>query len=175
MMRSPTITLIGPSGDAGDYDISTYSFKDKKNTRISSSSLRRSRAAVSRPDGKWMAYESNEMDGRKFLWNRIQELATVSDHERRRQPSGMGSRHVRGSTSTTTAAMGSCYAVNIRTQPTFTSKLRPKNFPLAVRSAPGHLSPSVRHHDRRQAVPVMISIGVDGAADRNSSRTGSIS
>ncbi len=54
------ITLVGPSGDAGDYDIWSYSIKDRKATPlivIPNSAQSGSRLS---PDGKWIAYESNE-------------------------------------------------------------------------------------------------------------------
>ena len=54
------ITLVGPSGDAGDYDIWTYSFQDRKASPlvvIPPSAQSGSRLS---PDGRWLAYESNE-------------------------------------------------------------------------------------------------------------------
>ncbi len=54
------ITLVGPSGDAGDYDIWSYSIRDKKESPlivIPKSAQSGSRLS---PDGKWIAYESNE-------------------------------------------------------------------------------------------------------------------
>ncbi len=54
------ITLVGPSGDAGDYDIWTYSIRDKKVTPLIV--VPRSAQSGSRlsPDSRWIAYESNE-------------------------------------------------------------------------------------------------------------------
>ena len=54
------ITLVGPSGDAGDYDIWTYSIRDKKVSPLIV--VPRSAQSGSRlsPDGRWIAYESNE-------------------------------------------------------------------------------------------------------------------
>jgi serine/threonine-protein kinase len=54
------ITLVGPSGDGGDYDIWSYSLKDKKASPlivIPPSAQSGSRLS---PDGRWIAYESNE-------------------------------------------------------------------------------------------------------------------
>src|SRR5262249_30090649 len=53
------ITLLGPSGDRGDYDIWTYSLREKKATPLIA--IPRSAQSGSRfsPDGKWIAYESN--------------------------------------------------------------------------------------------------------------------
>jgi len=54
------ITLVGPSGDAGDYDIWSYSIRDKKASPlivIPKSAQSGSRLS---PDGRWIAYESNE-------------------------------------------------------------------------------------------------------------------
>jgi serine/threonine-protein kinase len=54
------ITLVGPAGDAGDYDIWSYSIRDKKASPlivIPKSAQSGSRLS---PDGRWIAYESNE-------------------------------------------------------------------------------------------------------------------
>src|SRR5262245_171062 len=54
------ITLVGPAGDAGDYDIWSYSIRAKKASPlivIPKSAQSGSRLS---PDGHWIAYESNE-------------------------------------------------------------------------------------------------------------------
>jgi len=54
------ITLVGPSGDAGDYDIWSYSLTEKKESPlivVPNSAQSGSRFS---PDGRWIAYESNE-------------------------------------------------------------------------------------------------------------------
>jgi eukaryotic-like serine/threonine-protein kinase len=61
------ITLVGPAGDAGDYDIWSYSIRDKKASPlivVPNSAQSGSRLS---PDGKWIAYESNET-GRAEVW-----------------------------------------------------------------------------------------------------------
>jgi Tol biopolymer transport system component len=54
------ITLVGPSGDGGDYDIASYSIRDKQATPLIA--IPKSAQSGSRlsPDGRWIAYESNE-------------------------------------------------------------------------------------------------------------------
>jgi eukaryotic-like serine/threonine-protein kinase len=54
------ITLVGPSGDAGDYDIWTYSLQTKKATPLIVIPPSAQSGSRFSPDGKWMAYESNE-------------------------------------------------------------------------------------------------------------------
>jgi len=54
------ITLIGPAGDAGDYDISSYSLKDKKATPLIAIPVSAQSGSRFSPDGNWIAYESNE-------------------------------------------------------------------------------------------------------------------
>jgi serine/threonine-protein kinase len=54
------ITLVGPAGDAGDYDISTYSWQTKKATPLIVIPPSAQSGSRFSPDGKWMAYESNE-------------------------------------------------------------------------------------------------------------------
>jgi eukaryotic-like serine/threonine-protein kinase len=61
------ITLVGPAGDAGDYDIWSYSIRDKKASPlivVPNSAQSGSRLS---PDEKWIAYESNET-GRAEVW-----------------------------------------------------------------------------------------------------------
>jgi serine/threonine-protein kinase len=123
------ITLIGPSGDAGDYDISTYSFKEKKatpNIVIKPSAQSGSRFS---PDGKWMAYESNE-SGRAEVF--------VEPYPRTGQRFPItkdgGSRPVWAPDMSRlyfddNSGIGQLLAVNIRTQPTFTSTA-PEKLPV---------------------------------------------
>jgi Tol biopolymer transport system component len=61
------ITLVGPAGDLGDYDIWRYSIRDKKASPLIE--VPRSAQSGSRlsPDGRWIAYESNET-GRAEVW-----------------------------------------------------------------------------------------------------------
>lgn len=54
------ITLVGPAGDAGDYDIWTYSLQTKKATPLIVIPPSAQSGSRFSPDGKWMAYESNE-------------------------------------------------------------------------------------------------------------------
>jgi dipeptidyl aminopeptidase/acylaminoacyl peptidase len=54
------ITLVGPSGDAGDYDIWTYSTLTKKATPLIVIPPSAQSGSRFSPDGKWLAYESNE-------------------------------------------------------------------------------------------------------------------
>jgi serine/threonine-protein kinase len=54
------ITLLGPSGDAGDYDIWTYSIRDKKSGPLITIPMSAQSGSRLSPDGKWIAYESNE-------------------------------------------------------------------------------------------------------------------
>jgi Tol biopolymer transport system component len=61
------ITLVGPAGDAGDYDIWTYSFKDKKAASLIAIPPSAQSGSRFSPDGRWMAYESNET-GRAEVW-----------------------------------------------------------------------------------------------------------
>lgn len=54
------ITLVGPSGDQGDYDIWTYSFKEKKASPLIAIPPSAQSGSRFSPDGRWIAYESNE-------------------------------------------------------------------------------------------------------------------
>jgi len=54
------ITLVGPSGDGGDYDIWTYSPQTKKATPLIVLPPSAQSGSRFSPDGKWIAYESNE-------------------------------------------------------------------------------------------------------------------
>lgn len=123
------ITLVGPSGDAGDYDIWTYSFNDKKRSPqivIPPSAQSGSRFS---PDGKWMAYESNE-SGRAEVY--------VEPYPRNGQrfqiTKNGGSRPVWAPDLSRlffddNSGNGRMLSVNIRTQPTFTSS-EPQPLPV---------------------------------------------
>jgi Tol biopolymer transport system component len=54
------ITLVGPAGDAGDYDIWTYSLQSRKAAPLIVIAPSAQSGSRFSPDGKWMAYESNE-------------------------------------------------------------------------------------------------------------------
>jgi serine/threonine-protein kinase len=61
------ITLVGPSGDRGDYDIWTYSLREKKAAALIAIPPSAQSGSRFSPDGKWIAYESNET-GRAQIW-----------------------------------------------------------------------------------------------------------
>jgi len=61
------ITLVGPAGDRGDYDIWTYSLREKKASPLIAIPPSAQSGSRFSPDGKWIAYESNET-GRAQIW-----------------------------------------------------------------------------------------------------------
>jgi serine/threonine-protein kinase len=126
------ITLVGPSGDAGDYDIWTYSFNDKKASPhivIPPSAQSGSRFS---PDGKWMAYESNET-GRAEVY--VEPYPRTG--QRFQITKNGGSRPVwapdlsRLFFDDNNGNPARMFSVNIRTQPTFTSS-EPQALPVTA-------------------------------------------
>jgi Tol biopolymer transport system component len=61
------ITLVGPAGDLGDYDIWRYSIRDKKASPLIEVPKSAQSGSRLSPDGRWIAYESNET-GRAEVW-----------------------------------------------------------------------------------------------------------
>jgi eukaryotic-like serine/threonine-protein kinase len=124
------ITLVGPSGDAGDYDIWTYSFKDKKASPhivIPPSAQSGSRFS---PDGKWMAYESNET-GRAEVY--VEPYPRTGQRFQISKNGGSrplwtpdGSRLFFDDNNGNPARM---YSADVRTQPGFTS-MEPQPLPV---------------------------------------------
>jgi len=123
------ITLIGPSGDAGDYDIWSYSLTDKKETPLIT--IPKSAQSGSRysPDGRWIAYESNE-SGRAEIY-----VEAVPRTGQRFQISKTG-----GARPVWSPDMSKLYfdnnasptrmlAVSVRTQPAFSST-EPQTLPV---------------------------------------------
>ena len=116
------ITLVGPSGDAGDYDIWTYSLRDKKaGPAIVVAPSAQSGSRFS-PDGRWMAYESNE-SGRAEVY--VEPYPRTG--QRFQISKNMGSRPVWSPEGTrlyfdnNTGAAVRMMAVDIRVQPQFTA------------------------------------------------------
>jgi serine/threonine-protein kinase len=115
------ITLVGPAGDAGDYDIWTYSFKDKKATPLVAIPPSAQSGSRFSPDGRWMAYESNE-SGRAEIY-----VETVPPTGQRfRITKNGGARPVWAPDSTKLYFDNNAgnptrlFSSNIRTQPAFT-------------------------------------------------------
>jgi Tol biopolymer transport system component len=126
------ITLIGPSGDAGDYDISTYSFKEKKATPVIV--IKPSAQSGSRfsPDGKWMAYESNESGRAEIFvepYPRTGQRFQISKNGGAR-PVWAPDQSKLYFDDNVGNPMTRMYSVNIRTTPSFTST-EPQALPVA--------------------------------------------
>lgn len=116
------ITLVGPSGDRGNYDIWTYSLRDKKATPLISIPVSAQSGSRFSPDGRWMAYESNET-GRAEIW--VEPLPRTG--QRFQITRNGGSRPLWSPDGTrlyfdnNAGSLTRMLSVNIRTQPAFTS------------------------------------------------------
>jgi len=116
------ITLVGPSGDGGDYDIWTYSPQTKKAAPLIVLPPSAQSGSRFSPDGKWIAYESNET-GRAEVW--VEPLPRTG--QRYRITKNGGSRPLWSSDSSklyfdnNSGNPTRMFSVNIRWQPAFTS------------------------------------------------------
>ena len=124
------ITLVGPSGDAGDYDIWSYSIREKKATPlIQIPKSAQSGSRLSR-DGRWIAYESNE-SGRAEVY--VEPLPRTGQ---RYQVSKTGGARPLWDPDTSRLYFDNnsssdmrILAVSVRTQPTFTAG-EPETLPM---------------------------------------------
>jgi len=124
------ITLIGPSGDAGDYDIWSYSLTEKKESPLIT--IPKSAQSGSRysPDGRWIAYESNE-SGRAEIY--VEAVPRTGQRFQISKTGGarpvwapdMSKLYFDNNSGNPTSML----SVNVRTQPAFSST-EPENLPV---------------------------------------------
>ena len=115
------ITLVGPSGDQGDYDIWTYSFKEKKASPLIVIPPSAQSGSRFSPDGRWIAYESNE-SGRAEVY--VEPFPRTGERHKISRNGGSrpvfspdGSRLFFDNNGGPAAQL---YSTNLRTQPAFT-------------------------------------------------------
>ena len=131
------ITLVGPSGDGGDYDIWTYSPQTKKAAPLIELPPSAQSGSRFSPDGKWIAYESNET-GKAEIY--VEPLPRTGQRFRITKNGGSrplwaldGSKLYFDNNSGNPTRM---FSVNIRWQPSFSSS-DPEPMPIT-----GFIQPS---------------------------------
>jgi Tol biopolymer transport system component len=123
------ITLVGPAGDAGDYDIWTYSTQDKKAGPLITIPPTAQSGSRFSPDSRWLAYESNE-SGRAQIY--VEPLPRSG--QRYQITKNGGARPVWSPDGTklyfdNNSGNPQLFVSNIRTQPAFTAS-EPEPLPI---------------------------------------------
>jgi Tol biopolymer transport system component len=116
------ITLVGPAGDAGDYDIWGYSPEAKKATPLITIPPSAQSGSRFSPDGKWLAYESNETGRAEVYVDSMprsgQRTQITKNGGARPVWSADGTKLFFDNNSPTAMQL---FYVNVRTQPAFTA------------------------------------------------------